>query len=268
MEGERCVFPFIWKGQKYSKCTYTDSPTPWCPTMLNSDGTVVSNRFGDCSTTSSCDIEPIKFSSCITQGGPFSNKPCLFPFRFNGVTYSSCTTDTLGKPWCSTAQDATGTHINGQYGLCPSSCPGVKQNLGEDPGECIPGSTWSKECNTCVCTSTGRAVCTLERCPALCSAVSGPATGRECVFPFTWDGKTYQGCTPWTYGGSNQGKMWCSTRTDGQGGHVNGGGNFGYCGPECPAAGTDLIKIKTRTEQVPNDAIVFGENPNPNTAPN
>ena len=43
-EGERCIFPFMFKGQKYNQCTYTNSPTPWCATMLDSNGTAITNR--------------------------------------------------------------------------------------------------------------------------------------------------------------------------------------------------------------------------------
>ena len=43
-EGERCIFPFMFNGQKYNQCTYTNSPTPWCATMLDSNGTAITNR--------------------------------------------------------------------------------------------------------------------------------------------------------------------------------------------------------------------------------
>jgi len=51
-----------------------------------------------------------------------SNQPCIFPFKYRGKEYRSCTTDyeTLGRPWCSVAVDADGHHISGQrlYGYC------------------------------------------------------------------------------------------------------------------------------------------------------
>jgi hypothetical protein len=50
-------------------------------------------------------------------------------------------------------------------------------------------------------------------------------------------------------------------RTGGQGGHVNGEGNYGFCGPDCPA-GTDSSKISARINLVVNDAIMFEENTN------
>ena len=29
--------------------------------------------------------------SCITVGGPASGLPCIFPFKFNGITHNNCT---------------------------------------------------------------------------------------------------------------------------------------------------------------------------------
>ena len=202
------------------------------------------SRWGDCTTdaASSCDIETTLLPTCTTTGGPSPNKPCIFPFRHNGVTYSCCTTDTLGQPWCSTSTHANGSHISGQgrYGLCPSTCPGAEgyivncvpdspwtkdcntcicSSTGESvcttnicSSSCIPGSTWTMDCNTCVCSSIGTPICTEKLCTARCSVVSGPALGKDCVFPFSWGGRTYTACTPWTFGGSHQGQGWCSTR--------------------------------------------------------
>jgi len=51
-----------------------------------------------------------------------SNLPCIFPFKYRGKEYRSCTTDyeMLGRAWCSVAVDADGHHISGQrlYGYC------------------------------------------------------------------------------------------------------------------------------------------------------
>jgi len=322
IEGERCIFPFMFKGQKYNKCTYKNSPTPWCASMLDGNLTVITNRWGDCNTDieSSCEVEVLKFPSCTTRAGPSPNRPCIFPFRHNGKTYSGCTTDTLGQPWCSTATYTNGSHISGQgkYGLCPSTCPGAEgftrdeecvpgstltkgcnscicSSTGEQvctsntcnndcvPGSimtddcntcicsstgeqvctmnicketCVPGSTWTKDCNTCICSSSGAAVCTEKACFGSCTAVSGPAKGRECVFPFSWGGQTYQACTPWTYGGEDQGKEWCSTKTDDQGGHVNGKGYYGFCGADCSVPETG-ISINERTNLVTSNAVMF-----------
>eukprot|EP00091_Calanus_sinicus_P024628 TRINITY_DN894_c0_g1_i12.p2 TRINITY_DN894_c0_g1~~TRINITY_DN894_c0_g1_i12.p2 ORF type:complete len:128 (-),score=32.93 TRINITY_DN894_c0_g1_i12:76-459(-) len=86
-----------------------------------------------------------------------------------------------------------------------------------------------------------------------CVTIGGPTPNKPCIFPFSHNGKTYQGCTPWTYGGANQGTPWCSTKTNGQGAHVNGFGNYGFCGQDCPAATALGVFIKSRA------GIVFEE---------
>ena len=51
---------------------------------------------------------------CVTDSGATPNKPCIFPFKFNGVLYNECTWTsahlTEHKPWCSTFVDETGEH--------------------------------------------------------------------------------------------------------------------------------------------------------------
>ena len=81
------------------------------------------------------------------MGGPAANTSCVFPFTVNGVTYTSCKTDGkvntscystwfwgikvttcrsegLDEPWCSTATTEDGTHVAEQdnYGQCPDNC--------------------------------------------------------------------------------------------------------------------------------------------------
>ena len=51
-------------------------------------------------------------------------------------------------------------------------------------------------------------------------------------------------------------------RTNEEDMHVNGEGNYGFCGPDCPVV-TDSSRISDRINLVNNDAIVFEENPNP-----
>jgi len=66
---------------------------------------------------------------CITDSGASAHKPCIFPFKFNGVTYDGCTWVsshlTEHKPWCSTMVDETGHHIGGmgKWGNCAPGCP-------------------------------------------------------------------------------------------------------------------------------------------------
>ena len=65
--------------------------------------------------------------NCTTIGGESPNIPCIFPFKFDQVTYNSCTYKSAsdGKPWCSTKVDKNGSHISkkGFWGHCSINCP-------------------------------------------------------------------------------------------------------------------------------------------------
>merc|ERR1719392_448330 len=198
--GDSCVFPFTYKGVEHYHCTYADSPTAWCATLTDSEGVVVTNRWGDCETSalSSCQEEQIIVPSCTTDSGPYSGNPCVFPFRYNGVTYTSCTTQDKSAAWCSTKTTLAGTHVPGYYGFCPSSCPGAEANTTScseaDSGEtfvsgrstcacnngvldcsstCTPGELFTVDCNTCIFNSQGEPTCTTNECS---SGTSPPTT--------------------------------------------------------------------------------------------
>ena len=56
------------------------------------------------------------------------------------------------------------------------------------------------------------------------------APNTECVFPFTFKNFTYNGCPT---DPNDESKRWCSTKTDENGVHITGGGNWGHCTPGC-----------------------------------
>merc|ERR1712013_601588 len=118
LTGDKCVFPFSYQGVEYYRCTYADSPTPWCATQVDSTGVVVTNKWGDCDTgsLSSCQPETISLPSCTTQSGPYPDQACVFPFRYNGVTYTSCTTDECSSS--STTTSTTTTTTSAPAGSC------------------------------------------------------------------------------------------------------------------------------------------------------
>ena len=159
-------------------------------------------RWGDCSiaSLSSCLVEVTFLPSCVTVGGSQPHQACVFPFRYLGVTYTSCTTIGLDQPWCSTNTTISGTHIPGHHGLCPPSCPLVE---GSSPVTIVNTST--------------QPTTTVPLTPSIqptsdCITQSGPAVGSQCVFPFTYSGRTYNNCTQWIYVGENMGKLWCCTK--------------------------------------------------------
>ena len=139
-------------------------------------------------------MEATSTASCTTVGGPSANKPCAFPFTVSGVTYSSCKTDGAVQTSCL---------VTWFWGMKITSC---RYEGLEEP--------W---CSTST-TSDGTHISEQGHyglCPDTCGscvAVSGPAQGSLCVFPFTWSGTTWSECAEWTYGGNNQGQFWCSTK--------------------------------------------------------
>ena len=69
-------------------------------------------------------------TTCKTVGGADPGKPCVFPFTFEGVTYTECTTAGNAPGdlslWCSTLTYVNGTHVGGQgkWGNCNTTCQG------------------------------------------------------------------------------------------------------------------------------------------------
>merc|ERR550517_2409559 len=179
LSGSSCVFPFSYNGVTHYQCTYTDSPVPWCATATNTDGSVITNSWGDCaiSSSSSCTSESLTITPCTTTGGA----TCQFPFRYNGVVYTECTTVDQAGPWCSTSITAGGEHVPGSEGTCPASCPvdgssGSGSGSGSGSTSCTPGSTFTMDCNTCVCNSQGMAVCTTLDCSGTTSGTTSTTT--------------------------------------------------------------------------------------------
>merc|ERR1719150_204502 len=157
--GATCVFPFKYKDVEYTQCSYAESPVPWCATLTDSAGAVVTGNWGDC-----------QISSTTTTGAT-----CQLPFRYNGVVYSQCATVDQPGPWCSTTLTAAGEHVPGNEGTCPATCPVVGGGSGGSGiSPCTPGTSFTVDCNTCVCNSLGEAVCTTNTCTG--SSTTTPTT--------------------------------------------------------------------------------------------
>ena len=63
------------------------------------------------------------------------------------------------------------------------------------------------------------------------SATCTTKDGKKCQFPFIYKGEKYDACPPDPV---DPNENWCSTRTNGDGEHVGGGGHYGFCGNNCP----------------------------------
>ena len=44
ISGTKCVFPFTYQGIEHYVCTYAHSPTPWCATQVESNGTTITDK--------------------------------------------------------------------------------------------------------------------------------------------------------------------------------------------------------------------------------
>merc|ERR1712107_923753 len=127
-----CVFPFKYEDKEYYQCTYANSPTPWCATKVDPNGTVAINNWGDCANTqtSACPVEDLTKPSCTALSGA----ACVFPFRHLGIVYNKCADVTISgvsdnQAWCSTEVSSAGEHVVGKEGVCPNTCTGAESNL-------------------------------------------------------------------------------------------------------------------------------------------
>ncbi|XP_058143139.1 matrix metalloproteinase-9 [Dasypus novemcinctus] len=141
-DGAACHFPFTFEGRSYSSCT-TDGRSddlPWCSTTADYD---TDRRFGFCPS-----------ERLYTQHGNADGKPCVFPFIFEGRSYSACTSDgrSDGYRWCAATANYDEDKV---YGFCPTRVDSTVTG-GNSPGEqCVfPFIFLGKEYSTC--TSEGR----------------------------------------------------------------------------------------------------------------
>ena len=94
------------------------------------------------------------------------------------------------------------------------------------------GDESSPPCSTGGTTASPTGPTTTASPPTGCTTVSGPDPGKECVFPFNFNGVTYNACTL-DGNADDETEPWCSTLTDSNGDHVGGQGNWGFCSSNC-----------------------------------
>ncbi|XP_016060308.1 PREDICTED: matrix metalloproteinase-9 [Miniopterus natalensis] len=136
-DGAPCHFPFTFDGRSYSACT-TDGRSDdklWCSTTADFD---TDRRFGFCPS-----------ERLYTQYGNSDGKPCVFPFTFEGRSYSACTTDgrSDGYRWCATTASYDQDKL---YGFCPTRVDSTVTG-GNSAGElCVfPFVFLGKQYSTC-----------------------------------------------------------------------------------------------------------------------
>ena len=66
---------------------------------------------------------------CTTEYG----QKCIFPFIYDDITYSECTSVDNDHPWCAYEVDSEGTLVGDEWENCAASCT---CNLGWEGTEC------------------------------------------------------------------------------------------------------------------------------------
>jgi len=246
--GQKCIFPFKYKGQTYNRCTNVDSPSgAWCALDVDRYGDVIPGEWDDCDSncndkpgpttkrpiittrpTTRPTIKPVTDSCSVKEVGTSKTLPCEFPFEFKGRMNYGCITYvdidingneipvSNGRPWCSTKVSGSNRkHVSGggHYGDCYEPCKI------SDPRAPLrsPNGLQIQSCK-----------------------VKDRATEKlvQCEFPFKFKGVTYDGCIDFIdikNGTKIPGDPWCSTKVNGSDReHVSGGSHYGDCGSSCP----------------------------------
>eukprot|EP00747_Dinoflagellata_sp_TGD_P005628 gnl/TRDRNA2_/TRDRNA2_114565_c1_seq1.p1 gnl/TRDRNA2_/TRDRNA2_114565_c1~~gnl/TRDRNA2_/TRDRNA2_114565_c1_seq1.p1 ORF type:complete len:744 (-),score=13.17 gnl/TRDRNA2_/TRDRNA2_114565_c1_seq1:11-2182(-) len=146
--------------------------------------------------------------TCYTTAG----EVCTFPFIFNDTSYNECTSASWTSPWCGTFIVVTAGSSMG-WGECTSSCPGYTAALVPATPTLIPATP------------------TLIPATPTCYTTSSVA----CVFPFTFNGVVYNGCTreSWT-------SPWCGTSAIVIAGSST---DWGECTSSCPESASAAAPV-------------------------
>ena len=68
-------------------------------------------------------LQPYKMTGlCNTVSGPDPNKPCQFPFTYQGESHLECTLQNDINFWCATETTDSG-NTTLKYGYCEMNCP-------------------------------------------------------------------------------------------------------------------------------------------------
>ncbi|XP_037786423.1 neurogenic locus notch homolog protein 1-like [Penaeus monodon] len=200
VDGRACVFPFVWRGQRYWSCTNAESTKEWCATEVGHLGTPTA--IGICQ--SDTESTPVAAQDLLNDGDsaePMSRRElqprpqtpdelmCTLPFMHSGAWHHECIVlapDT--PPVCAAKVAHDGTVL--AWETCP---PGIYRVLHKP---------------------VAFKASFLDQVPHS-SRIVTTAEGQRCKFPFTYKGQQYSGCTdkdfsrPWCVTmGSSQGKNW------------------------------------------------------------
>jgi len=117
-DGDACVFPFTYQGVTYDTCTDANHDDLWC--SLDAD---YNRNWGTCNLASCVvttpagpaaadDGDDTGSSGCTVQ--TTSGEDCVFPFVYQGTTYTECTMINHDQYWCA----LSATYERGNWGDC------------------------------------------------------------------------------------------------------------------------------------------------------
>ncbi|XP_078594334.1 uncharacterized protein LOC144872098 isoform X1 [Branchiostoma floridae x Branchiostoma japonicum] len=187
IQGSRCHFPFLYRGQVYTDCTTTLHGTPWCSTDEKYQG-----RWGECVP----DVDNIVHNSVAESSAEAEEtQECVIPFSYNGVVYYGCTTLNADYAWCSLTEE-----YFGQWKMCTG------EDLKSQQLETTPEPKTTLPDTTIPTTAQPETDSPKKFKAKVISTYGGTARQAPCALPFLYKGKTYHSCTT-----DNYGTLWCST---------------------------------------------------------
>jgi len=268
VQGKECIFPFKYEGSTYNTCTTaaSENGVAWCATEVDEEGVVVSNTWQDCEegcpgTDFQCN-EGFLFNvegECVNG----TAAPSLLASLRSGplaVVLDDVPSETSQKvaPVCPLGRApnqmkhcacAGGAVTKGLDGNPRGGCIAPLADLGfeeaeegwcfldnvQDPKnpteDCFEDTTWSVVDGK----FWSNQACLVEKKK---SKVCLSNLGNPCVFPFTYNGETYNQCTST---GSENGQSWCATQIDDNGEVVRN--KWEDCQPSCPGTGDVTIDV-------------------------
>ncbi|XP_066945387.1 uncharacterized protein [Macrobrachium rosenbergii] len=227
-KGKKCIFPFTYKGVTSKGCVSTaEFRKPFCATQVDEHGRSVE-----------IDFCPPDWEMMLVFPGEVRTEfgaPCVFPFRYRGRTYRSCTFNNSFRAWCATAVDDD--RKQSDWGYCigldeakPDRPPG--STLGGTPGVIPPAHPPGN--------SDNKGPLDYEAFPGLPTgspvllSTSGEDHNRDCrhiktisnqmcVLPFKYRGRFHNECITLMEDGPSS----CAVRVDVHGAVVE----WGICQP-------------------------------------
>jgi len=158
----------------------------------------ISSSISDPKIFNNIEGECMAYSVIGKGGSAFKyDKQCVFPFTYKGYTYYQCTNAEWTAHWCATETSSNGEFIEGEWGGCITETCSVSLGGGN-----IDQKYFAY--------------------PIIGEGGSAFNNIKQCVFPFTYKGTTYDKCTNFEWDG-----FWCSTETSSNGDYVEG--QWGQC---------------------------------------